>query len=87
MTLRKISPSLLTIGQADRAQGSITGRSDSPPAKTPADKPLPHGERGYEGENQPSEWSLDSFITDYIKAKRKAAQEDQARPPWWPTLR
>ena len=74
-------------GQIDRAQGRMRGSSDSPPVKSPADKSQPRGDRGFEREIKPSGWYLKSFLTDYIEAKRKAAQEDCGRPPWWTTFR
>ena len=74
-------------GQIDRAQGRMRGSSDSPPVKSPADKSQPHGNRDSEGKGQPSEWNLDSFLTDYNEAKRKAAREDRGRPSWWTSFR
>ena len=74
-------------GQIDRSQGRMKGSSASPPAKSPADKAQPHGDRGLERKCEPSEWNLGSFLSDYIEAKRKAAQEDRGRPSWWTTFR
>jgi hypothetical protein len=89
MTFQESNPlhSPLPIGRADRAQGSMEGPLDNSLVKMLANKSVPLGDRYYEGKNRPSGWILRSFLTAYIKAKRKVAQKASDRPPWWPRFR
>jgi hypothetical protein len=75
------------IGRLDRARTPPEGRADDPPPKTPAPKSESLGDRDHEAKVGSLERFRHSLQTDYIEAKRKAAQDDSGRPPWWPRFR